>query len=123
MARMTKTERSARDQLMRDLIYLQQENWIPDTVAEAIPDAWHTLDWDTDVVEKTQKITLYLDASVVKFFRAMGKGWHKRVNRLLATYVQMHLAKEMRLEEALRERVGMGAPSKDTPASDGREEA
>ena len=67
------------------------------------------------MAEETTKITLYLDASVVKFFRGMGKGWHRRVNRLLATYVQMHLAKEVRLEEMLRNRVGMGAQGEDAP--------
>ena len=118
MARMTKTERMAREGLMRNLIYLMQEDWIPSTISEEIPAAWHTLEMDLDVEEEREKVTLYLDRSVARFYRGMGKGWHARVNRLLATYAQMHLAKEVRLEEMLRERVGMGTPPLDTPAPD-----
>ena len=104
----TKTERAARASLMQSLIYLQQESWIPDTIAEEIPEAWHTLEMDVPVEEPKEKVTLYLDRSVARFYRAMGKGYQARINRLLATYMQMHLAKEVRLEEVLRERVGMG---------------
>jgi len=106
MPRMSKTERTARDGLMKNLIYLMQENWIPDTIAEEIPAAWHTLEQDVECAEPRQKVTLYLDRSVVKFYRSMGQGYQARINRLLATYAQMHLAREIKLEEALKERLG-----------------
>ncbi len=102
----TKTERMARLNLMRSLIYLQQQSWIPETIADEIPDLWHTLELDAEVDEEKEKVTLYLDRSVARFYRAMGKGYQARINRLLATYMQMHLARELRTEEVLRERVG-----------------
>lgn len=105
MPRISQTQRTARERLMRDLIYLQQESWIPATISEEIPSKWHTLDWDIETPEDREKVTLYLDRSVARFFRAMGKGYHRRINRLLATYVEMHLAKELRMEEALKQRI------------------
>ena len=105
MARMTKTERIARDGLMKNLIMTMQDGWITNTIAEQIPEAWHMLEADVDVQEPKEKVTLYLDRSVARFYRAMGKGYHARINRLLATYVQMQIAKEVRLEEALKERI------------------
>jgi len=108
MARMSRTESTARERLMRDLIYLMREDWVPRTVAREIPEAWHTLEHDLDVAEEKVKVTLYLDASVAKFFRAMGKGWHGRINRLLGTYMHMKLAREVKLEEMLEKRMGEG---------------
>ncbi|MEQ9260619.1 MAG: BrnA antitoxin family protein [Roseovarius sp.] len=103
--RPTQTQLTARERLMQDMIYLQQQSWIPATVAEEIPEAWHTLEVDVPVTEKKEKVTLYLDASVAKFYRAMGQGWHARVNRLLGTYAHMKLAGEVQVVEMLRKRV------------------
>ena len=36
------------------------------------------------MAEKKVKVTLWLDASTAKFFRGMGKGYHARINRILA---------------------------------------
>jgi hypothetical protein len=105
MARMSKTERLARDRLMRDLIHLNRDGWITSTLAEAVPDAWHTLEADTDVDEPREKVTLYLDRSVARFYRAMGRGYHARINRLLRTWAQMKIAGEVRLDAYLAKRV------------------
>ena len=106
MARMTKTEARARDMLMRDLIHLSREDWVPATLAETVPEAWHTLEADLDVEEAKQKVTLYLDRSVVRFYRAMGRGYQARINRLLATWAQMKIAGEVQLDEHLKKRLG-----------------
>ena len=106
MARKTKTQRIAQERLMHDMIYLMQDSWIPKQVAEAVPEAWHTLEHDLDVTEGKEKVTLYLDASVAKFYRAMGKGYQGRINRLLGTYAHMKVAEEVRVAAALRKRLG-----------------
>lgn len=105
MARKTKTQRIAQERLMHDMIYLMQDTWVPKQVAEEVPEAWHTLEHDLDVTEKKEKVTLYLDASVAKFYRAMGKGYQRRINRLLGTYAHMKVAEEVRIESALRKRL------------------
>jgi len=48
MPRLTKTERIARDGLMKNLIQLDREAWISARLAEAVPEAWHTLEADLD---------------------------------------------------------------------------
>jgi len=103
--RPTKTERMAREGLMKNLIALQRDTWIAATLREEIPEAWHTLEADLDVEEEKVKVTLYLDASVARFYKAMGKGYHTRINRLLATWAQMKIAGEVKLDEALERRL------------------
>ena len=53
---------------------------------------------DYDIVEKKEKLTLYLDESVAKVFKAMGNGYQARINRILATWVQMKMAEMRELE-------------------------
>jgi len=103
--RLTKTERIAQDALIKNLIHLQRDTWVTTALREEVPDAWHTLECDLDVWEKKQKVTLYLETSVAKFYRAMGPGYQARINRLLATYAQMKIAGEARVDEFLEKRV------------------
>ena len=89
----TKAARLAADRLDRYLRAARDEmvsDW--DIRAEA-PDAWRTLELDLDVRERKTHVTLRLDESVAKFYRAMGKGYQARINRLLATYAQMQILK------------------------------
>ena len=121
MARMTKTERIAREGLMKNMIHLHRDGWVASTIAEEIPDAWHTLEADLDVEEKKEKVTLYLDRSVARFYRAMGAGYQARINRLLATWAQMKIAQEVQLDAYLEKRIVAlnEAPGTDaSPAAD-----
>ena len=61
-------------------------------VRESVPKAWETLEHDVDVTEKKMQVSIRLDESVLKFYRAMGKGYQERMNRILATYAQMRIA-------------------------------
>jgi uncharacterized protein (DUF4415 family) len=116
MARLTKTQTLARDTLMRDLIHLSRDDWITATLPDAVPDAWHTLEADLDVEEPRVKVTLYLDRSVARFYRGMGRGYHARINRLLRTWAQMKIAGEVQLDAYLAKRVG---GDKEETAEDG----
>lgn len=60
-------------------------------VQERVPVAWATLFEDLPIIEEKEKITLRLDKSVVKFFKATGPGYQTRINHLLATYAQMQI--------------------------------
>ena len=72
---------------------------------EEVPEAWHTLEADLDVWEPKEKVTLYVETSVARFYRAMGHGYQARINRILATWAQMKIAGEVRLDEALARRI------------------
>ena len=71
----TKSERIAQDKLRRYLYEAHLEDPLDSQLRREVPDAWHTLEQDLDVTEKKVKLTLMLDASVAKVFRAMGRGY------------------------------------------------
>ncbi|MGD1882242.1 MAG: BrnA antitoxin family protein [Paracoccaceae bacterium] len=54
--------------------------------------------------EPKEKVTLYLDRSVARSFKAMGKGYQSRINRLLQTWLQMKAAGMIEVEKAMLDR-------------------
>ncbi len=109
--RLTRTARIARDKAFYNF-YIHGSAFdgiLAEEIRTKVPDAWHTLERDLDVEEPKEKVTLYLDRSVAKVFRAMGRGWQSRVNRLLATWVQLKAAELLRTEEFIEQRFGRGA--------------
>jgi uncharacterized protein (DUF4415 family) len=103
--RLTKTERIARNKLIRHLSEARGD-MLDDALEGMVPDAWHTLEADLDVEEPKVKVTLYLDTSVAKMFRAMGTGYHARINRVLATWLQLKIAGLLREREEIERRFG-----------------
>ncbi|OSP55100.1 BrnA antitoxin family protein [Pseudoruegeria sp. SK021] len=100
----TKTRRLAYERLLASANELSAEAEAPFLfLRETVPEAWDTLEADVDVWEKKTKVTLMLDDSVAKFYRAQGAGYQARINRILATYAQMKIA-EVREAEAAYER-------------------
>lgn len=93
MTRPTQKGRIARDRMLRNLRALEDESVVEDLIRDQCPDAWRTLEEDVDVRERKVQITLRLDESVAAFYRAMGRGYQGRINRVLATYAQMRIAK------------------------------
>jgi hypothetical protein len=57
----------------------------------ALPDDWHDIATTPDP-GKT-RVTIRLDADVVKFFRAMGPGWQTKANLVLRAWVKGRLAR------------------------------
>ena len=100
----TRTARLAYERMLSHVLEQDWEGLAPYLdLAEHIPEAWDTLERDVDVWEPRVKVTLMLDASVAKFYRAQGQGYQARINRVLATYAQMKIA-EVRMAEARLER-------------------
>jgi len=104
-ARMTKTQRLYMDRLMLNLEQIKDESELDYNVQALVPEAWDLLERDVDVEEKKTKVTLLLDDSTAKFYRAMGKGYQARINRILSTFAQMRIAQVRRLEEMAEEEV------------------
>lgn len=96
--RLTKTQRLATERLQRHAEALGRFDAFDWDVAQIVPEAWATLEEDLDVTEKKMKVTLRLDESVAKFFRAQGAGYQARINHVLGTYAQMKIA-ELALTE------------------------
>ena len=95
-----KTKRIARDRLYRLMFdwSIEDDFHFLQTARRHVPEAWHVLEMDIDVEEPKQKVTLYLNRSVVRMFQQMGKGYHARINRVLETWVQMKIAEMKAIE-------------------------
>jgi hypothetical protein len=95
MPHLTKSERIARRQLLYHM-WLEDMGTgadLPlDRMYELAPLEWHTIEADIPCFEPKEKITLYLDRSVARTFKAMGKGYQARINRLLHLWLQMKIA-------------------------------
>jgi uncharacterized protein (DUF4415 family) len=101
---LTKAERIARSRLLRHM-WEARGDVLHDALEAEVPEAWHTLEADIDVIEPKVKVTLYLDASVARLFRAMGRGHQARMNRVLATWAQMKIAGLLREREEIGRRI------------------
>ncbi|MEM6888467.1 MAG: BrnA antitoxin family protein [Pseudomonadota bacterium] len=104
MPRMTKTERLARERLIYHLWRADEDRLPLSEMRAEAPDAWHTIESDLDCFEAKEKITLYLDRSVARLFRSMGKGYQARINRILNTWMAMKMAGHIEEEAALAKR-------------------
>ncbi len=100
----TKARQRAEDAMYDALMFMRKGDMIERTVREEAPDEWHMLEFDYAVTEKKEKVTLYLDRSVARCFKAMGKGYQERINALLRTWMQMKINEFLRVEEKLIER-------------------
>jgi len=103
---MTKGERIAREKFLRHVWMAEQDNPDWGRVERQVPEAWHMIAHDLDVFEKKEKLTLYLDGSVAKLFRAMGPGYQARINRILATWAHAEMAGLLQFRETFRKRMG-----------------
>jgi uncharacterized protein (DUF4415 family) len=117
---MTRAERIAREKIMR----FMYEQSLKDTdlslaLRESVPLAWHTLEHDLDITEAKVQVTLRLDESVAKFYRAMGRGYQARINRILALWANMKIAELLRAEEAVIAQLRMmTSEAEHTPAQE-----
>lgn len=96
-----------REQLLRDMMRLNEDRMIHSLAEDLIPPDWHTLTWDLETCPKKEKITLYLDQPVARFFRAMGTGYQMRINRLLGSYMRLQIHQYFELEKQLEDRTGI----------------
>ncbi len=113
--KMTRSERIARDRLIYHIWRMDRDLEISDhMLRENVPDAWHTILEDFDCEEPKEKVTLYLDRSVAKVFRAMGRGYQARINRILQSWIQLRASNLMEVERNLVKRMGEAhAPRQD----------
>ena len=58
------------------------------------PSEWHDIWLDEDRRDTNRtRVTLSLDADVIKFFKALGPGYGPRINRVLRAFMHMRLAR------------------------------
>ena len=101
MAQITKSEKLARRRLIYHLWVASEDQPPIREIREEAPDAWHMIEADLDCAAPKQKMTLYLDAPVAKAFKAMGKGYQARINRILGTWMEMKIGHVMEAEKIM----------------------
>lgn len=80
---MSRNDANAR--MMAELEKVQEDladHWID----QSLPDEWDGLDFDFPVKRPTTRVTLRLDADMVRWFRKLGPGYGARINRILRIY-------------------------------------
>ena len=90
------------DRLRHTLRAQMDDDRVISDLEDTIPDAWALLEADVPCEGPKVKVTLYLDAPTATFFRAMGKGYQERINRLLMVYAQAKIAESRWFEAAAR---------------------
>lgn len=87
----TKSQRLATERFFKRLQRFEDDSELDYAIKKQIPAAWKTLEDDVDVHEPKVKVTLLLDESVAKYYRALGRGYQARINRILGTYAQLKI--------------------------------
>lgn len=100
---MSKSERLARRRLIYHMWVASEDQLPMREIRDEAPDAWHMIEADFDCFAPKQKMTLYLDAPVAKAFKAMGKGYQARINRILGTWMEMKIGHVMEAEKIMLE--------------------
>lgn len=76
---------SARVEMIDQLEKLQEDlerTWLD----QSLPDGWSGLASTDPIAPPTTRVTLRLDSDMVAWFRKLGPGYQKRINRVLRIY-------------------------------------
>lgn len=75
----------AHTQMMYELEALQTDlfiNWLD----RSMPDKWKGMDLDDPVEPHKTRVTIRIDSDMLAWFRKLGPGYQKRLNRVLRVY-------------------------------------
>ena len=104
---------------LNQLMFLQtmaaSEDYFLDIARKEIPEAWNTLEMDVEAEGPKEKVTLYLDRAVARMFKAMGKGYQGRINRILETWMQMKMAEKAEFRKTVMDAVEDARAGSDRP--------
>ena len=79
------SKRTAQHRAMTELERLQtelEERWIDGS----LPEDWQGLFFDTEIDPPKTRVTIRLDADMVRWFRKMGPNYSRLINRVLRVY-------------------------------------
>jgi uncharacterized protein (DUF4415 family) len=60
-----------------------------------VPPGWHSVERRAEIKPKKTKLTVTLDADMVAWFRALGRGYQPRMNAVLRAYMHAVISKEI----------------------------
>ncbi|SFS16048.1 BrnA antitoxin family protein [Yoonia litorea] len=90
---MTKTERTQWGYAVDAMRRIEWDQHATLIAAGGLPAGWDDI-WKTRAHRdtRTERVTIRLDADVVKFFKAMGEGYQPRINAALRAFMYFRLA-------------------------------
>lgn len=92
---MAPTKREAQARMYADLRDLQAdlaEHWLE----RSLPEDWQGLDTTQPLAQVKDRVTIRLDADMVRWFRRLGPGYGQRINRVLRVYWMALLAGQVK---------------------------
>ncbi|MEL6550012.1 MAG: BrnA antitoxin family protein [Pseudomonadota bacterium] len=90
---MTTKERIAWMRSIDGMRQLEYDLYDTFNLNETFPRAWNQIWRGKDRDTKTVRLTIRLDADVVRFFKSMGPGYQPRINKVLRSFMQARLAR------------------------------
>ena len=75
----------ARTQMMYELEALQTDLFVS-WMDKSMPDKWRGMDLDDPVEPHKTRVTIRIDSDMLAWFRKLGPGYQKRLNRVLRVY-------------------------------------
>ena len=88
--KMTKTQTGYLNQMIAAMQRFEWDMHSPIAQAGRIPSAWRGI-WERRTAKK-QRVSLWVNADVVKFFRSLGPGYGPRMNDVLHAFMMARLA-------------------------------
>ena len=71
--------------MMRELERLQDDLTV-EWIDKSLPDGWTGLDYGEPIDRHKTRVTLRMDSDMLRWFRKLGPGYQKRLNRVLRIY-------------------------------------
>ncbi|ETX28473.1 BrnA antitoxin family protein [Roseivivax isoporae] len=99
--RLSKGERIHYSFAVDALEMIEKEFFLATWTRTGLPAEWHEISRDADHRDgRTVKVTIRLDADVVRFFRKIGPGYQPRMNKVLRAFMHLKLAKVLKGPDA-----------------------
>ncbi|GHA50883.1 hypothetical protein GCM10008927_15180 [Amylibacter ulvae] len=76
-----------------------QSNFLIWNMRGALPPEWDEIDINAPVPPKKEKISIRMDADVIKYFRALGPHYTTQINAVLRCFVMGRLANTLHIRE------------------------
>ena len=89
-----KTEERSFARMLDELEQQEIEFKIFKRTRNLVPPGWHSVESRAPVKPKKTKLTVTLDADMVAWFRALGRGYQPRMNLVLRAYMHAVISKE-----------------------------
>ena len=92
---MAPTKQEAQARMYQELRELQSdlaEHWLE----RSLPEDWQGLDTTQPLRQVKERVTIRLDADMVRWFRRLGPGYGQRLNRVLRVYWMALLAGQVK---------------------------